>query len=66
MRTHPIHGVALGLLIAVATAARAQLPAPPEGVVSLASSASIEVAKDLLSVALSVTRDGPDAGTAHA
>ena len=63
MRTHPIHGIALGLLVFVATAARAQLPAPPEGVVSLASSASIEVTKDLLSVALSVTRDGPDAGT---
>ena len=63
MRTHPIHGIALGLLVFVAAAARAQLPAPPEGVVSLASSASIEVAKDLLSVALSVTRDGPDAGT---
>ena len=63
MRIHPIHGIALGLLVSVGAAARAQLPAPLEGVVSLASSASIEVAKDLLSVALSVTRDGPDAGT---
>jgi predicted secreted protein len=46
-----------------AGAAPAQNIAPPEGVVSLASSASIEITKDLLSVVLSTSREGPDAGT---
>ncbi len=41
--------------------ARAEAP-PPSGVVSLASSASVEVAKDWMSVTLTVTRDGADAG----
>ena len=50
---------ALALLAAPASA---QNMAPPEGVVSLASSASIEVAKDLLSVAFSTQREGQDAG----
>jgi predicted secreted protein len=43
----------------VATA-RAEVP-PPSGVVNLTATASIEVAKDLMSVTLSTTRDGPDA-----
>lgn len=42
--------------------AHAETP-PPQGVVGLAASASVEVTKDLLSVALSTTREGPDAAT---
>jgi predicted secreted protein len=37
--------------------------APPQGVVSLASSASIEVTKDLMSVTLTAMREGQDAAT---
>jgi predicted secreted protein len=44
------------------TATIAQNLPPPEGVVSLSSSATLEVTKDLLSVAFSATRDGQDAG----
>lgn len=36
---------------------------PPQNVVGLAASASIEVNKDVLSVTLSTTRDGTDAGS---
>ncbi|MDQ2927511.1 MAG: SIMPL domain-containing protein [Pseudomonadota bacterium] len=36
-------------------------PPPPQGVVSLSSSASIEVTKDLLSVTFNTTREGLDA-----
>ena len=45
-----------------AGAASAQTLPAPEGVVSLSSSATVEVAKDLLSVGFSATRDGQDAG----
>ena len=38
----------------------------PQGVVSLSSSASVEVNKDLLNVTLSTTREGTDAGTVQA
>ena len=34
---------------------------PPSGVVNLSTSASVEVAKDLMSVTLTATREGPDA-----
>ena len=37
--------------------------APPQGVVSLASSASIEVTKDVLSVSFNTTREGLDAAS---
>jgi len=50
-----------GLLMAGHAAADA--PPPPQGVVSLTASASVEVVKDLLVVALSVTREGPDAAS---
>lgn len=44
-------------------AAAAQTVAPdPQGVVSLSSSATVEVTRDLLSVALGATREGTDAG----
>lgn len=37
--------------------------APPQGVVNLTASASIEVTKDLLTVSLTTTREGQDAAT---
>jgi predicted secreted protein len=50
----------------VTTAAAAQALPPPQGVVSLQASATVEVPKDVLSVALGTTRDGPDAATVQA
>ncbi len=55
--------VFLAVTLAAAAGAHAENAAPPQGVVNLSSSASVEVTKDLLNVALSVTRDGQDAGT---
>ena len=49
-------------VLASATAFAQNAP-PPQGVVSLTSSATLEVTKDLLFVALSVARDGQDAAT---
>ena len=51
---------ALCLACAASVAGAADAPAP-QGVVQLASSASLEVTKDLLSVAFSTTREGADA-----
>jgi predicted secreted protein len=39
---------------------------PPQNVVSLSASASVEVTKDLLNVTLSTTREGTDAATVQA
>ena len=50
----------LMLAIALPVAARAE-PPPLQGVVSLSSSASIEVTKDLLNVVMTTTREGQDA-----
>jgi predicted secreted protein len=36
---------------------------PPQNVVQLSASGSVEVQQDLLSISLNTTRDGPDAGT---
>jgi predicted secreted protein len=44
----------------MAGVAQADQP-PPAGVVNLTATASVEVTKDLMSVTLSTTRDGPDA-----
>lgn len=57
--SRPLAIVCVALLTA---AARAETP-PPQGVVSLAASASVEVTRDLLSVALSATREGSDASS---
>ena len=47
----------------IATAAWAQVPAAaPENVVSLMASATLEVAKDQMSVVFTTTREGTDAG----
>ena len=53
---------ALCLALAI-PAAWASDPAPPQGVISLQSSASVEVTKDLLNLALGTTREGADAAT---
>lgn len=49
-------------LAGAATLAVAAEPPEPQGVVRLASSASFEVTRDLLSVAFGTTREGTDAG----
>ncbi len=52
------------LLAAVAGPAFAQADTPPpQGVVALSASASVEVTKDLLNVTFSTTREGADAAT---
>jgi predicted secreted protein len=65
MKKRVSHGaIALGaLLIAAAAQAQSPLPSvpPPSGVLNLSTSASIEVTKDVLTVAFSVTREGADA-----
>lgn len=43
--------------------ARAQMMPPPQNVVQLAASGTLEVAQDLLTLSMSTTRDGPDAAT---
>lgn len=59
-----IHRPSLAAALLSATAAQAQLmpvPAPaPENVVQLSASAAVEVPQDLLSLQLSVTREGAD------
>jgi predicted secreted protein len=50
--------------LTVAAGARADSPPPPpQGVVSLSSSATIEVTKDLLTISLSTTKEGQDAAS---
>ena len=49
------------LVFGAAAHAQAADAAPPQGVVNLASSASIEVTKDLLTVTLTTSREGQDA-----
>jgi predicted secreted protein len=61
MNFRPIRRGLCALAVLCAGAAGAQTLPPPSGVVSLSASASVEVTKDLLSVALSVTKDGQDA-----
>src|SRR5256885_17009733 len=61
MSISSFHRLALGALLAWACAAQASEAPPPAGVVALTASASGEVQKDMMSVTLSVTRDGQDA-----
>jgi predicted secreted protein len=61
---HPSLPAVLMCSIALAAVpARAETAAAPQGVVALAASASTEVTKDLLSVTLTTTREGQEAGT---
>ena len=56
--------VALALCTVLAAAhAAADTPPPPQGVVSLSASASLEVSKDLLGITLNTTREGQDAAS---
>lgn len=56
---------ALALLLA-ATAPGAQTLPPPQNVVSLQASATVEVTKDVLTVVFGTTRDGADAAAVQA
>lgn len=62
---HPRRTLALLAAAALALPAAAQAPAPApaaiEGLVNLSASASVDVAKDVLTVVFSVTREGTDA-----
>ena len=56
--------VALALCTVLAAAhAAADTPPPPQGVVSLSASASLEVTKDLFGITLNTTREGQDAAS---
>ena len=61
----PIAAAFASLTLIAAPAARADTP-PPQGVLSLAASASVEVTKDLLSVTFSTTKEGTDANAVQA
>lgn len=54
--------LAVCTVLAAANAAADALP-PPQGVVSLSASASLEVTKDLLGITLNTTREGQDAAS---
>ncbi len=56
----------LPLCAALAAPAFAQTPAPVQNVVTLSASATLEVPKDTLSIALSTTREGTDANAVQA
>ena len=56
------HAVALSIALAAPFAWPADLP-PPQGVVSLSSSATLEVTRDLLSVTFGTNREGADAAS---
>ena len=57
---------AVALMLALAAPLAWADPPPPQGVVSLSSSASLEVTKDLLSITFNTTRDGADAAGVQA
>lgn len=59
---------ALALLLALPAAAQTQLAttAPPQNVVSLTATASMDVPKDQLSIVFSTSREGPDAAQVQA
>ncbi len=61
----PIAAVFAALALIASPAALADT-APPQGVLSLTASASVEVTKDLLSVTFSTTKDGTDANAVQA
>ncbi len=62
MRSRAIVAVLAASTAALAAPAHAE-PAQPQGVVSLSTSATVEVTKDLLSVVLSTSKEGQDAAT---
>ncbi len=66
MRVTPFAPMLLVFSILGAMPAGAQTLAPPQGVLNLSSSATVEVARDLMSVTLSTTREGTDAAAVQA
>ena len=66
MDRHALTRMLAAAVLAGAGAAFASDAPPPSGVVNLSSSASIEVARDFMSVTLSTTREGADAHTVQA
>ena len=54
---------AIAIACGAATIARAQTLPPPQNVISLSASATVEVNKDWLTVVFSTTREGSDAAT---
>jgi predicted secreted protein len=58
--------VAVPAAFAAPTGAELASALVPQGVVSLSSSATLEVTRDLLSVSFNTTREGPDAATVQA
>ncbi len=59
-------GVVAFLVVAsLANVAHGETP-PPQGVLGLSANASVEVAKDLIAVTFSTTREGTDANTVQA
>jgi predicted secreted protein len=61
---------AFAVFVAIASAAsapsRAQVIPPPQNVLVLSAQAAVEIPQDLLTIALSVTREGPDAAAVQA
>jgi predicted secreted protein len=64
-KTFPLAAAFVALVTTGVFEARADTP-PPQGVLSLTASASVEVTKDVLSVTFSTTKEGPDANTVQA
>ncbi|MEJ8856430.1 SIMPL domain-containing protein [Variovorax robiniae] len=60
---NPIRQIAAYALLACASATSAQTLPPPQNVLQLSASGTVEVQQDLLNMTLSTTRDGPDAAT---
>lgn len=60
-RTIPL--IAAATLALAGTTALADTLPPPQGVVSLTSSATVEVTKDLLTISLATTKEGQDAAS---
>jgi predicted secreted protein len=61
MRTILIRFLVAGVAGMAFFGARADTVPPPQGVLNLTASASVEVPRDLLQLSFSTTRDGPDA-----
>ena len=61
----PLVAAGAALAVAAALPARADTP-PPQGVLNLTASASVEVTKDLLAVTFSTTKEGADANVVQA
>jgi predicted secreted protein len=61
-KPNALHGATLALAAALGAGAAAAQPQPPvSGVISLTTTASVEVTKDVLGIVFSTTRDGADA-----